>query len=450
MKPRFRRALSRVTAAPQAALASVPAVGDTRSFRVMRATTLVGASGGCAGFVEITARVVYVGSKSVVYEDVTAPLAGQMDSHFARLGQEFDASVYGTINTYFADPLITDSRTDGDGRLNMVFTPSIPPGWGAFVVGCDFFQRNDSDNRASNFGEYFYARVPTSLSSGLTGDTRETWLRQMRSTIVHEVKHIASFGAHLVNTASTVFEHSWLEEGTARIAEEIWVRDWVYSGALWKGNLDYAETLFCEAQPDDAGCGGAPRVMFSHYQSLYRFLDVPGATSVFGRVSDDDFTFYGSSWSFVRYNIDRYGASEAGYLRGLTNSSVAGIENVVFNSGAHADQILGMWSLALYLDERPSMTGNIDVRFPSWNTTGIFEGMNRDFQPQGFVKPYPLVPEPVPGADFIIEHAGIRGGSFSPHTLFPVSVDSRTISLTAAGSAHPAPTALRLVIARTQ
>ena len=46
----------------------------------------------------------------------------------------------------------------------------------------------------------------------------------MRSLIVHEVKHIASFGAHIVNKANR-FEESWLEEGMALVAEEVWARD---------------------------------------------------------------------------------------------------------------------------------------------------------------------------------------------------------------------------------
>ncbi|HWL40720.1 MAG TPA: IPT/TIG domain-containing protein [Gemmatimonadaceae bacterium] len=452
MRTRFRRAPQKLaTATGSRASLAVPAVGDTRVFRVIAPSSALGGSLSCAEFVEITARAVYVGSKGVIYEDAAAPLAGQMDSYFTQIGQEFDTKMFATVNTYFGDPLVTDAGTDNDQRLNMVFTPAIPAGIAGFVISCDFFERNTTNNQSSNFGEYFYARVPTVAGPGFTGNTADSWLRTMRGTIVHEVKHIASFGAHLVNLTS--FEQSWLEEGMAMLSEEMWAREWVYAGATWKGNMNYMSTLFCDVRPTLAECSGAPFVMFDHYATLYDYLDEPGATSVFGRVADGDFVFYAASWSLIRYNLDRYAGSEATYLRGITNgsgASLTGMANIAAQSGADANEILGMWSLALYLDENAAMAGNADVRFPSWNTVDIYESMNRDFfATQGlFPKVHPLVPQVVPG-DFSIEHAGIHGGSFSPYSLATAGGNSRTIALSAPGSGPP-PSTLRLVIARTQ
>jgi hypothetical protein len=455
MRNRFRRTPRKV--APSSARASLAAgvpvaVGDTRTFRVLQPSTAVGASPTCASFVEITARAVYVGGKGIIYEDVAAPLAGQMDDTFIQLGQAFDASMYPTVAAYFADPLVTDQFTDADQHLNMVFTPSIPSGFGAFVISCDFFERNTTDNQASNLGENFYARVPTVAGTGFNTDNPEVFFRSMRSVIVHEVKHIASFGAHLVNNASR-FEESWLEEGMALVAEEVWARDRVYSGATWKGNMTYASTLFCEMRPTVTGCRGTPFVVFGHFSWLYSFLDLPGTTSLFGRVADRDFTFYGVSWSFIRYNADRYAASETSYLQGITNATdVTGIANVARQAGADASQILGMWSLSLYLDENSALAGNADVKLPSWDTRDIFAGMNRDFpQADNFPKVHPLVPQPVTAGNFTIDNTGIHGGSFVPYDLTGLSANTRTIGLSA-GSAQgsPAPASLRLVVARIQ
>ncbi|HEU4748825.1 MAG TPA: IPT/TIG domain-containing protein [Gemmatimonadaceae bacterium] len=450
MKPRFRRTPRSVaprSPARASVAAAVPvAVGDTRKFRVVQFS---GASVSCATFVEITARAVYVGTKGIVYEDVAAPLAGQMDSHFTQLGEEFDTNMYSTVNTYFADPLVTDGFTDGDQHLNMVFTPSIPEGLGGFVISCDFFERNTSDNQASNFGENFYARVPTVAGTGFNDDTADRFLWTMRSTIVHEVKHIAGFGARLVNGAGR-FEESWLEEGMAVTAEEMWARDRIYPGATWKGNLTYASTLHCEVRPSFPDCAGRPLAMFDAFADLYSFLDKPGSTSLFGRVTDEDFTFYGVSWSFIRYNVDRYAASETDYLRGITNATgLAGIANIVNQSAAAESQIVGMWSLTLYLDENNVMAGNADVRFPSWETRDIFAGMNLDFpQQENFPKPHPLVPQPVTAGDFSIEHAGIHGGSFSAYDLRESSASTRTIRLSSGPSGGSPP--LHIVIARIQ
>ena len=456
MKSRFRRTSQKSAGLSLRAslAAALVAVGDTRTFRVIQPSTVLGASGTCADFVEITTRAVYVGTKNIIYEDIAAPLAGQMDSYFTQVGQEFDTGMYPSDADNFGDPLITDPDTDADQHLNMVFTPSIPPGIAGFVVGCDFFPRNTTDNQASNLGENFYARVPTVAGTGFPSNfpdqNPDQWLRSMRPTIVHEVKHIASFGAHLENPLATSFEESWLEEGMAMVAEEVWARDYVYPGATWKGNMGYASTLYCEVRPTLSECSGRPFVMFDHYASLYSFLDLPGTTSLFGRVADGDFTFYGVSWSFIRYNVDRYAASEANYLRGITSATLTGMANIAQQSGADPTQILGNWSLALYLDENAAMAGNADVNFPSWDTRDIFGEMNLDFQPDNFPKPYPLVPQAVGAGDFTIDNAGIHGGSFSPYDLTGLSANTRTIGLSAGTAGSPAPASLRLVIARIQ
>jgi Bacterial Ig-like domain (group 1)/IPT/TIG domain len=452
MKSRFRRASQRSIAPSLRASVSVAppvAVGDLRAFRVFKPSTAVGASASCNDFVEISARVAYVGTKAIIYEDVAAPLAGQMDDKFTQLGQEFDTSMYPSDSNNFGDPLITDVDTDNDQHLNMVFTPVIPSALAGFVLSCDFFPRS-ATNQVSNFGENFYARVPTVAGTAFDGtDNPVAFLRGMRPTIVHEVKHIAAFGARLENPNTTGFEESWLEEGMAMVAEEVWARDRVYAGAVWKGNMTYQATLYCDVRPTI--CPDAPFVMFDHFARLYSFLDLPGATSLFGRVSDGDFTFYGASWSFIRYNVDRYATSESAYLRGITSAVSTGITNISQQSGADPVQILGNWSLALYLDGNTAMAASADVNFASWNTRDIFSGMDADFpQTANFPKAYPLVPQLLPFGDFTVDNTGIHGGSFSPYDLIGQAGITRTIGLSAGTSGAPAPVVFRLVVARIQ
>jgi hypothetical protein len=457
MKSRFRHTSQNLAGSSlRSSLAAANVVaGDTRLFRIFTPSTAVGASGSCNDFTEITARAVYIGTKGIIYEDVLAPLAGQMDDKFVQLGQEFDTSMYPSDSTYFGDPLITDPDTDHDQHLNMVFTPVIPSTLAGFVISCDFFPRT-ATNQVSNFGENFYALVPTVAGTGFPSNfpdqNPDQWLRTMRPVIVHEVKHIASFGAHLENPAATSFEESWLEEGMAMAAEEVWARDRVYAGAAWKANMIYNATLYCDVRPTFPECAGAPFVMFDHYSRLYDVLNMPGATSLFGRVADNDFSFYATSWSFIRYSADRYATSEVSFLRGITNATVTGIANIAQQSGADPTQILGNWSLALYLDENSAMAGNADVNFPSWNTRDIFGGMYSDFSPRGlFTNPYPLVPQAVPVGDFTVDNvSGVHGGSFFPYDLTGLTAATRTIGLSAGTSGGPAPALLRLVIARIQ
>jgi hypothetical protein len=170
---------------------------------------------------------------------------------------------------------------------------------------------------------------------------------------------------------------------------------------------------------------------------------VQGSSSLFGRVADNDFSFYAVSWSFIRYNADRYATSEVTFLQGITHAvDVTGVANVARQSGADPDQMLGMWSLALCLDENTAMAGNSDVSFPSWHTRDIFAGMSADFL-SAFPKTYPLVPQIIGEGDFVIDNSGIHGGSFSAYDLLPLSQSTRTIGLSGAPL-------LRLVVARIQ
>jgi hypothetical protein len=432
LKKNFRRVpgTSIKSGAVSPSLSIVPIVGQTRTFRVLKPSTALGSSANCTDYTEITARAVYVGSRAIVYEDVAAPLHGQMDSYFTALGQEFDNTMYPSDAAYFGDPLITDPSTDNDQHLNMVFTPAVPSSLLGFVVSCDFFPQS-LNNTASNLGENFYAQVPKVAGTGFTDDTPDRWYRVIRATVVHEVKHIASYGAHLVNGANS-FEESWLEESTAMVAEEVWGRDRIYAGAMWKGNMLYSSTVFCDVRPTTPTCNTPPLVMFDHFASLYPVLRQPDATSVFGRVSSNDFSFYYAAWSFIRHIIDRYAGSEVDFLRGLTQSTTTtGIANLERQASAGRISMMGNWSLALYLDENAAMTGNGDVAFPSWHLRDIYRGINSDF-PAQFPQPFPLIPIPITSGDFSIDNQGLHGGSFTSYELKSVSANARTIGLTGA------------------
>ena len=449
VQPR-RRAAARMSPSVRASIgvpstvSAAVAVGDLRTFRVIQFS--IGGSATCSNFAEVTARAVYVGTKGIIYEDVAAPLQGQMDAHFVRLGQEFDATMYVSDSTYFGDPLVTDVETDADQHLNMLFTPSVPAGISGFVILCDFFPRNQTDNQGSNLGEIFYASVPTVAGPGFSGNTADNWIRRMRGVIVHEVKHIASDGAHLVNNA-TDLEETWLEEGMAMTAEEVWVRNSIYL-TTWKGNADYASTLACDVRPTVGACTGKPFVMYDHFPWLYDYLDQAGGHSLFGGVGSSDFTFYGTAWSFIRWNADRYAPSEVNFLRGITQAvNVFGLTNIAQQAGADPEQTLAMWSLSLHLDENSVVAANPDLKFTGWNMRDIFRGMSTDF-PNSFAKTYPLSSQQIGGSgNFSIDNAGIHGGSFALYELLGVTGDTRAISLIPGAGTTPG---LRLVVARVQ
>ncbi len=444
---RVRPALSR-SVVGQPAFATVPTVGTTRTFRVNQFTTTLGATGSCSSYKEITARVAYVGTKSIIWEDVAAPLAGTMDSYFTKLGQEFDSTMYRSDSTYFGDPLVTDPYTDGDHHLDMVFTPSVPSGVAGFVIACDLFPRDSVNDPSSNFGEFFYAVVPTVAGTGYSNSgTADAWLWGIRTTVVHEVKHIASFGARLTNGA-TSFEESWLEEGMAREAEAVWLRNNIYD-VPWKGDSRYANTLYCDVRPSFAQCAGKPYGMFNHFNTLYSVLRSPGASSLFGRVADNDFNFYALAWSFSRWADDRYATSDASFLRGITQATTTGMASISALTGQSVDDMLGHWTLSLDLDGDAAFASDPDVQFPTWNTRDIYAGMSSDFLSY-FPQPFPLTPLALPAGSFAVDNAGIHGGAFAMYELTTSATAGQTLSLLGPGGAGPASFSLRIAIARKQ
>ena len=110
-------------------------------------------------------------------------------------------------------------------------------------------------NGASNFGEFFYVYQPVANGTGYSGGTPDNWYRTIRSTFIHESKHVASQAARVANDAPA-YEAAWLEEGTARHAEELWVRNAVYNVA-WKGNTGYGSAA--TPSTSTATCGRRSR-----------------------------------------------------------------------------------------------------------------------------------------------------------------------------------------------
>ena len=125
-----------------------------------------------------------------------------------------------------------DASLSGTGKVVMVFSPRVNGSSEGsilgFVVSCDFFKTAQAPS--SNVGEYVYAAVPTSAAQGYNNPgTIDSWLRDIRPTIVHEVKHISAYAGRTLN-GLTLEDLAW-EEGMARNAEELYARTF-YNNAL--------------------------------------------------------------------------------------------------------------------------------------------------------------------------------------------------------------------------
>jgi hypothetical protein len=347
----------RATKSGLSAMRLAPSVGDTISMKAIYSACNVGR--------DVRARVVYIGSKSIVLEDVLAPRAGQADAQYRAMGQEFDQVQYPLLRANIGDPLAMDATLGGDGRVTMLFTRYVNdslPGIQGYATACNFYPK--STFAPSNEDEVFYARVPA-----LT-ETPEAWRRSMRSTVLHESKHLASFAQRIAT--STPFEESWLEESTARIAEELYSRTFA-GGGVWKGNGAYASSVRCEIYQ----CDDRPLMMWKHFSVLHQFFSGVDTLTPIGAAASGDFTFYASGWSLVRWAADHYALNESQWLRDLVKGgAVTGLANLAMRTGHPVDEMLADWSLSNAISGQGRFVPKrAQLTFPSWNVPDIMAGL---------------------------------------------------------------------------
>ena len=329
----------------------------------------------------ITARVAYVGPKTIVLEDNASPLAGKIDADLIGLAQEFETVSYPLLLN-FGNPLAWDDSTDHNGRIIMLFSPKVNTLGGGNVLGfvqlCDLFDPSvDPQVNASNKAELFYARTVTDTSATSTSlSGRPQWKRQMPATLIHESKHITANAERFADPRPAVDEEVWLEEATAQVASELYGR--AIHGNGWRTNSTYAGTLDCEVRPGTPACGAGTFVMGNHFLFLADFLQSIESKTILSGTDDND--IYGSSWLFVRWLTDTYAtATEGEFLRGIVKSvTTAGVVNVTTPSGKTWAELLSQFTLMLAADDLANVALP-DIE-QSWNLPGVFAGYNGDIQ----------------------------------------------------------------------
>jgi hypothetical protein len=412
------------TGAPSAAARALRSVGDTVELRVLDRSCTAGRT--------VRARVVYAGARSVVYEDVTAPRAGTMDGEYERLGSEFDERQYPLLKAAIGDPLAMDAAMGGDGRVAMLFTPYVNDslsGVAGFVSACNFHPR--STFAGSNEDELLYARVAT------VHEAPEQWSRSIRGTVMHEAKHLASYAERF--KAGHPFEEPWLEEATARIAEELYARTYAGGGA-WKGNVGFAGSVRCEL----VACDDRPLLMWRHFSALHGYLRGVDTLTPLGAVSANDVTFYGSGWSLVRWAADHFAGNEAAWLSALVRGGRStGIGFLSGLTGRPVADLLVDWSLAQVADDLPGLVPErAEHTMPSWNQPDIMQGMATLYP--GQFQAAPVRAHALTFGSFAVAVPRLRAFSSSHFQFEGPQGGSQLLQLSPAGASAP----LRLAVLR--
>jgi hypothetical protein len=365
-----------------------------------------------------------------------------MDAQFRALGAEFEGAMWNILTSSFGSPIAMDGQLDQDGRVRMLFTPkttSFSETLLGFVNSCDFYPAT-GDNVASNEGETFYASVPDSLP------VVESWLRQARPTVLHEVKHIVSYAEHLVRNGD--LERSWLEEGTAMAAEELYAR--TFSGAVQRGNTMYATSVRCEYhQDDDPQCAGRPYTMPVHFNALHDYYrNIEGSPVVGG-----GWTTYGSAWSLVRWTADQSALPETDFFRATTQTvSEYGSANLAARIGRRFDDLFVDWAIASALDDYPGITPAQSVHsLASWNTRDVYLGLYNDPNTPQYPVTFPLTPRSLAFGTFSVTVPSLPVTTASHFEISGTQSATQLVSITdGSGGGLPDDTELRLSVARVK
>ncbi|HEX9106405.1 MAG TPA: IPT/TIG domain-containing protein, partial [Longimicrobiales bacterium] len=412
--------------------APLPRPGDTLSLKVPLTTDI------CDSAVAVRARVVEVSARAVMLEDLAAPLPGAADSAYRALAQEFDRVQVGILRANFGDMLKLDPR--GWGRVMMLFTPRVnAAALEGYAPSSDLYPASRCP--ASNQALIFYAAVPTTLT-----ELRSTWGGYIGATMIHEAKHVTSAVEHLSRAAAP--EESWLEEGSAVIAQELWARQ--VFGYAQLGNTGYAASLRCEvAGAWDSACAGKPRPLLDRMLDLTKYMGAVEGHTPLGPASPGDWTFYGGAWALLRWASDQLGAGDAAFFSALTQSgSQTGIANLEARTGQSFKALLARFTLTLATSNYPDLIpADPRLRFPSWNLPDVLAGLNRDW-PAAFPTARPLQQHIVPSGSFTADNAGIRAGSAAYYVVSGAQAP-QLLRLAAPGGA-PAPSNLGVAILRVQ
>jgi hypothetical protein len=320
----------------------------------------------CTNGVYHAARVVAVGSRSVIFADTLNPKNGFTTTDYQKFAAKFDTLIYPMDVENFGDP--TDVDKNGN-RISIVFTQAVnlltPPRSGQYVGGLafsrDLFPKVGTANgRAatcpgSNEGEYFYAMTPDPTGS-INSNVRTTGFVDSTTAgvLAHELQHIINSSRRLYVNKADAFEEKWLDEGLAHMAEEL---------------LFYREAGLAPRLNLDVNSLRASNRILSAYNlemagntTRYRtYLSAPSLNSPYA--PNDSLQTRGAAWSLLRYSLDRVNASD-NFTAG-NGQSVSGAGDVVISSGATTGEFI-----ATIVNTSLQQNGNTNFTLKSTSTNG--------------------------------------------------------------------------------
>jgi hypothetical protein len=411
---------------------AVPAtakVGDT-------VTVNVNGLDACSNPTYRGARVVAIGTHSIVLADTSNPAGGFTDADYQRYATRFDTLVYPLDVDAFGAP----SDIDQNGRVALIFTSAVneltPANATSFVGGFtfarDLFPLSDTDRLqgcpASNVGEYFYLIAPDPAGQ-INGNDRSTGFVDTMTTaiIAHEFQHLINSSRRIYINNANDFEETWLDEGLSHIAEELlFYRE---AGLGPRNNINTTAIRATEQRRsafnlDMAGNAG-------RYRS---YLQKPSSSSPYAH--DDSLPTRGGAWSLLRYLADQRSKTGDKVFYQLVNSTRSGIANVQNVFGATFTADVRDWNVSHAVDDIAPVPAELTQ--PSWDWHSIFLVVNQGTYPLK----YQVMSD---GASY---SGSVAGGGAAYYKLGVPANGSATVTL--GGQSASAGSHLQLVVVRIQ
>ena len=181
---------------------TAPAVGTERSFDVPT---------GAGTSERITARVVAVGERSVVWADSTTTHPATLDPAFVTgFVGTFDQTIVPRERTEFG----TESDIDHDGRIALLFTPLTNRTAVAFFQQCDL--QRVAGCRVSNAAEVLYLTPPNVIRPPYNT------VAAMNEILAHELGHLIHFGRKVLrNRLPGWDDNAYMIEGFGALAQDV-------------------------------------------------------------------------------------------------------------------------------------------------------------------------------------------------------------------------------------
>jgi hypothetical protein len=299
-----------------------------------------------------------VAPKVIIWIDRdTQPLAEVAKGTLEKIARDFASTIIPRAHQYFGE----QSDVDGNGRVDILFSPIVAKTAAAWVSPCDLIDpKIDPGCSVSNMKDMIYIAPPASYA----GETQSA--ESLLETLAHEFQHLIYFHRkYSLNASQAGLENPYITEGLSHLAQDL-------LGYQSDNLYHVADTL------DHLNVVSLPNILSS------KVLGYQGEAL--------DTAQRGAGYLLLRYLFDQAGGdsidangaiSDRGgikWLRGLVEQPELGIASIEKATGKKLSElILNFWSaLALTNRGKDGAAINDDPRFSYLPTaTDPLTGMQR-------------------------------------------------------------------------